>query len=161
MLQEKHKHHLNKLQWDNSLGSHKRQRFTPATPDSQNTGVRLPNGSILPPPHHLFVDDDIYADIFNSFCIWQAVAASIEAIYILLGESDLSKWQDPVLFDKLEDMPVSYSSRILGQIVNTQQMDVETPPEFIVDTLQLLNKSFSPHRKVFLLQDIESITRKL
>ncbi len=58
-------------------------------------------------------------------------------------------------------MPVSYSSRILGQIVNTQRMDVETPPEFIADTIQLLKKSFSPHRKVFRLQDIESVTGKL
>ncbi len=117
--------------------------FTPATRDSRNTGARLPDGSIRPPPHHLFVDDDIYADIFDSYSTQQAVAASIKAIYILLGESDLSKRQDPVSFDKLEDMPVSYPSRILGQIVNTQRMDVKTPPEFIADTIQLLDKLFS------------------
>ncbi len=40
-------------------------------------------------------------------------------------------------------------------------MDVETPPEFIADTIQLLYKLFNPHRKVFCLQDIESITGKL
>ncbi len=73
------------------------------------------------------------------------MAASIEAIYILLGESDLSKRQDPVSFDKLEDMPVSYASRILGHIVNTRRMDVEAPPEFIADTLRLLWKSFGAH----------------
>ncbi len=108
-----------------------------------------------------FVDDDIYADIFDSYRIQQAVAASIEAIYILLGDSNLSKRQDPISFDKLEDMPVSFSSHILGQIVNTQRMDVETPPEFIADTIRLLQQSFSHHRKVFRLQDIESLTGKL
>ncbi len=87
--------------------------------------------------------------------------ASIKAIYILLGDSHLSQWQDPVSFNKLEDMPVSFSSRILGQIVNTRRMDIETPPEFIADTLQLLLKLFSPHWKVFHLQDIKSITGKL
>ncbi len=160
-LQEKHKHHLDKLQWDISLGNHKRRRFTPAARDSQNPGVRLPDGLLRPTPHHLFVNDDIYADIFDSYPIQQAVVASIEAIYILLGDSDLSQWQDPILFDKLEDIPISFSSRILGQIVNMWQMDVEAPPEFIADTIRLLQKSFSPHWKVFRLQDIESLTGKL
>ncbi len=84
--------------------------------------------------------------------------ASIEAIYILLGESDLSKRQDPISFNKLEDMTVSYSTCILRHIMNMQRMDVETPPEFIAGTIQLLDKSFSPHRKVFQLQDIELVT---
>ncbi len=98
---------------------------------------------------------------FDSYHIQKAVAASIKAIYILLGESDLSKRQDPVSFDKLEDMPVSYSARILGQNVNTQRMDVETPSEFIANTIRLLHKLFSQNRKVFQLQDIESVTGKL
>ncbi len=78
-----------------------------------------------------------------------------------LGDTNLFQWQDPVSFDKLEDMTVSFSSRILGQIVNTWRMDVETPPKFIADTIRLLLKSFSPHRKVFRLQDIKSLTGKL
>ncbi len=45
-IQDKHKHHLNKLQWDNSLGSCKRHYFTPATWDSRNPGEHLTNGSI-------------------------------------------------------------------------------------------------------------------
>ena len=58
-------------------------------------------------------------------------------------------------------MPVSYSSRILGQIVNTRRMDVKTPPEFIANMILLLDKLFSPHQKVFRLQDIKSIMGKL
>ncbi len=134
-LQEKHKKHLDKLHWDNSLGNRKQQRFTLATRDSQNSGVQLPDGSLRPTPHHLFVNNDIYCDVFDSYRIQHAVAASIEAIYILLGDSDLSQRQDPVSFNKLEDMPVSFSSRILGQIVNTWRKDLETPPEFIADTI--------------------------
>ncbi len=40
-------------------------------------------------------------------------------------------------------------------------MDIETPPGFIADMIRLLDKLFSPHRKVFRLQDIESIMGKL
>ncbi len=66
--------------------------------------------SIKPTPHRCFVDDNIYCNIFDLYRIQQAVAASISAIYILLGDSDLMTPQDPVLFNKLEDMPISYSS---------------------------------------------------
>ncbi len=77
MLQEKHKHHLDKLWWDNSLNSCKQWHFVPANNDSINCGVHLSNGSIKPTPHHFFMDDDIYCNIFNSYCIQQVVAASI------------------------------------------------------------------------------------
>lgn len=119
-LQEKHKQHLDKLQWDASLGGRKRCHFISAMRDLQNMGVHLPDRSIKLTPHHFFVDDNIYGDILDSYRIRQVVAASIKAIYILLEESDLSIRQDPILFDKLEDMPISYSSHILGQIINTR-----------------------------------------
>ncbi len=160
MLQKKHKHHLNKLGWDNSLGGWKEWGFTPATRDSLNCGVRLTDGSIKPTPHHFLMDDNTHCNIFDSYQTQQSVAASIKAIYILLGESDLMTWQDPILFDKLEDVPISYSSHILGQIVNMQCMDIEAPPEFIVNMLRLL-KHHGRHHKVIHLQDIKSIMGKL
>ncbi len=58
-------------------------------------------------------------------------------------------------------MPISYSSQILGQIINTRHMDMEMPPEFIKDTFCLLRKHFGSHHNVFHLQDIESIMGKL
>ncbi len=57
-------------------------------------------------------------------------------------------------------MPVSYSSHILGQIVDTRRMNIKTLLEFIADMIRLIHKSFHRHQKVFRLQDIESITGK-
>lgn len=115
----------------------------------------------MPTPHHFFVDDNIYCDIFDLHCMQQAVAASIEAIYILLGDSDLSVWQDPVSFDKLEEMIIRYSAGILSQTINTQCMDIEMPSECIVDILHVPCKKFGSHWKVFILNNIKSITGKL
>ncbi len=47
-LQAKHKHHLDKLQWDASLCNHKQQFFTPATKYVQCNGVLWPNQSMMP-----------------------------------------------------------------------------------------------------------------
>ena len=57
------------------------------------------------------------------------MAASIEAIFILLGDSDVKHRQDPNSFDKLEGVVISYANKVLGQIINTRQMEVEIPPE--------------------------------
>ncbi len=103
----------------------------------------------------------IYINIFDLYRIQQAVAASIKAIYILLGDSDLMAPQDPVLVDKVEEMPISYSSHLLGQIVNTQCTDIKLPLEFIANILNLLWKHLGCHCKVFQSHDIESIAGKL
>ena len=79
-----------------------------------------------PCPQNMFVDDSIYAEIYetNQARIEQTVAAGIEAIFILLGRSDLSKRQDPISFEKMEEMMVSYFIKVLGQIVNIQKLEV-------------------------------------
>ena len=84
----------------------------------------------------MFVDDSIYAEIYetNRAQIEQTVAAGIEAIFILLGRSDLSKRQDPISFEKMEEMMVSYFNKVLGQIVNPRKLEVGVPPAFVATT---------------------------
>ncbi len=103
-------------QWDDSLGNCKKQQFIPATRGSLNQGVHLPDRSIKSTSHHFFVNGNIYCDNFYLYHIWQAVEASIKAIYILLGDWYLMSWQDPVSFNKLEDTPISNKPLILLQI---------------------------------------------
>ena len=85
----KHQIYLDRLKWQRSLGS-KKAKFTQATPDSLNTGVRDDEGHGTMTPHDIFVDNDIYAEIYCWERIEQAIAASIEAIFITLGQSDLA-----------------------------------------------------------------------
>ena len=57
----------------------------------------------------------------------QTITEGIEAISVLLGQSDLAKRQDPISFDKMEEMVVSYLNKILGQIIDTRRMDIGVP----------------------------------
>ncbi len=77
------------------------------------------------------------------------------------GKSDRAKQQGPVSFDNLKDMVISYSLYILGQIINNQQMDIQTPEEFVTKVLQALSSTWGPHWKAFFLQVTESLTSKL
>ncbi len=88
----------------------------------------------------MFVDGDIYADIYNNTRerLEQAAAASIEAIFITLGISDLASQQVPISFDKFFEMPVAWTNRILGVDVDTRRLATCTPVKYVAATTHLL-----------------------
>ena len=103
-LRIKHRQYLDQIQWEPSLGN-VRARFVPAKACSQRRGVLDEKGLPVPTPQRLFVDDSVYADIYEETRIRmeQTIAAGIETIFILLGESDLTRRQDPISFEKMRD----------------------------------------------------------
>ena len=161
-LRDKHRKHLDKLNWEPSLGSGNKDLFVQAKACSQRRGVLDDQGTPLPTPQRLFVDDSVYAEIYQASHerMERAVAAGIEAIFILLGQSDLAKRQDPISLDKMTAMMVSYLNKILGQLIDTRRMDIGVPPDYIHRTLLLL-KPFHKERKSFTVKEMETLTGML
>lgn len=160
-LRTKHRQYLDQIQWEPSLGN-VRARFVPAKACSQRRGVLDENGLPVPTPQRLFVDDSVYADIYEETRIRmeQTIAAGIETIFILLGESDLARRQDPISFEKMREMIVSYINKMLGQVIHTRHLDVGVPPAYIAKTLTLL-RPFHSKRKSFTVKEMERITGML
>ena len=159
-LRQKHRQYLDRLQWEPTLGMH--TQFVPAKACTQRRGVLDEAGNPVATPQRLFVDDSVYADIYEAtrVRIEQTVAAGIEAIFILLGQSDVSKRQDPISFDKMEEMLVSYLNKILGILVDTRRLEVGVPPDYVRKTITLL-KAFHPMRKCFTVNEMERLTGML
>ena len=113
-------------------------------------------------PQRLFVDDAVYSYIYqpDRDHIERTIAASIKAIFILLGCSDLGKRQDPISFNKLVSMMISHINKILGQIINTRTMDVGVPAAYRARTISLL-QPFHSKRKSFTVIELERITGML
>jgi len=88
----KHREYLDKLQWEPSLGKCKTP-FVPAKACSQRVGVLNADGTPDTTPERLFLDDSVYADIYNDdrVRIEQTVASGIRTNFILFGASDLDK----------------------------------------------------------------------
>jgi hypothetical protein len=76
----------------------------------------------LPTAHFIYINDDIYINIFSVSDFEQSIVAAIEAVYILLGPSDIPCHQDPISFNKLTDMTTSPINKVLGHIINTRHM---------------------------------------
>lgn len=159
-LRAKHRKYLDKLVWHPSLGN-KKAHFSPAKKDSINKGVMDEQGNPVKTPHAFYVDDDIYAEVYNIERIERAIAASIEAIFILLGESDLLGRQDPISFDKLTETMVSFNNIILGQVIHTRTMMLESPPEYIQETVKLLQRKWHRGRPTFMINDLEALAGRL
>ena len=161
-LRSKHRKYLDRIQWQRSLGS-TRAVFTPAKLDDINRGVHNAAGNDVNTPHDMFVNDDIYADVFDvtRHCIEQAAASSIEAIFITLGESDLTSRQDAVLFGKSEDTPVAWLNRLIGVDINSRRLAVRTPVEYVATAVAILHDTWHRSRQTFIISEAEYMTGRL
>ena len=115
-------------------------------------------------PHIIFVDDDVYVEIFNKLRIFQTVAAGTEALFLLLGESNLTKRQDPILWDKLLKMMIHYRNMILGLILDTRTMTVSPLPEYLDKVIKLLETAWrgDPNgRKSFFVNKVKTLCGQL
>jgi len=129
--------------------------------DALNPGIVTPAGNPTPTPHGVYVDDDIYLDIADPHRFEQAIAAGIEAVFVLLGESDTAFRQDPILWANLHGLVVTPVNRILGLVLDLRRLTVGTPPEFVSATIGLLKTTWGPHRCSFRVREAEELTGKL
>jgi hypothetical protein len=149
-LRTKHRQYLDQLVFDRALGSKQgRRTFTKAKRDELNQGVVGSDGKPQDAPHNFYVDDDVYSEMWDLERVEQVVAASIEAVFILLGPSNLRFRQDPVSFDKVIEMVVSYLNKVLGHIINTRTLTMEPPDEYIDEVLTTLTTTWGNHRRRF------------
>ena len=160
-LVHKHRAVLDKIRWCRSLRGKQSTRFTTAYRDTINPGVLDDSGNPRPTPHGVYVDDDVYLDVASIGRFEQAIASSIEAIFLLLGHSDIAHRQDPISWDKLHELLVAPVNRILGLTLNLRKLTVGTPSDFISSTISSLRTTWGPHRKSFKAQEAEELTGKL
>ena len=159
-LREKHRHYLDKLKWNPALGT-ATQPFTPATADSTHTGVRKRDGTDKNTPQDMFVDDVVLAEVHLVPRVEQAVAASIESIFTVLGESCPEARQDPISWDKLFDMIIDFCNKILGVMINTRTMTVRVPIDYVQSTVTLMDTHWHHKRKTVTISEIEELTGRL
>ena len=159
-LVTKHRERLDQLQWSKKLGKVKSSDLVPAHTNDTHKGVLDDEGNPINTPHHLFVDDDVYAEVYDIGRIEQAIAAGIEALFLLLGESDIKRRQDPIAWDKLKEMIIHSRNKILGLIINTRRMTVSAPPEYIEKVVKLMETKWI-RRMAFEVKAAENLAGQL
>ena len=92
--------------------------FTRATPCKYNRGLTNVNNTQF----NMFVDNSLFAQTRNN--IKHAMAASIEALHVILGYPDLEVRQNPLSLDKYFESSCSYERVQLGITINTRNMTI-------------------------------------
>ena len=100
-------------------------QYVRAHQDALNPGVLLADSTPAPTSFHMYVDDNMYADIRGRML--RAIAASIESLFIIQGHPHSDR-RLALSVPKLTSTPASYSHIILDFLINTRTMMVSIPP---------------------------------
>ena len=129
--------------------------------DAVNPGVLDIYDTPVTTLHHIYVDNNNSLDITVKACFEHDTAAGIEAIFILLGKSNLTWCLDPISWDKLLDMIVAPVNHVLDLTINTCWLTVGVLPAFLAEVITLLQTMLGPHQQSFLISKAEVLTGKL
>jgi hypothetical protein len=73
------------------------------------------------------------------------LAATIEAIVVVMGEPDVMVRQCPLAMDKWLELVLGPKQTMLGLIIDTKRLTVAIPPKYLHEVLKLLNSTWHPN----------------
>ena len=146
-LVEKHKKYIDKIMFSAPPTPEEVATFVPAHADEFNKGVLDKDGNPVATPHYTFVDDNHMADIERY--IRRAIAASIEALFIIVGQPDEAVRKLPLSMDKFYQSMCSFDRVQLGKQVNTRRLVVGLPPQKRALLLKVLREKWHARRRSF------------
>lgn len=155
-LVEKHKDLLNMLKWDDNP----QELYVPAAPCALNPGVINADGNERPPQSRFYVDDALLAAI-NRWRMMLLLAATIEAIFTIMGSPNLARRQSALAKDKWEDLTVGAKQIMLGMQYDTVKLTKGSTSAYRVEVLELLLESWPDSRETFTANDAQKLVGKL
>ncbi len=148
----KHKYYLDMISWAKDDPT---TEITPAFPCVINKGTldaRL--------PARIYVDDALLLGLSRRQMELK-LAALIKAIFVIMGTPDTTVRQCPLALDKWLEFIVASRQRMLGLIVDTNNLTVGIPPDYVAEVLDLLNTTWHSHRHRFTVVEAQKLTGKL
>ena len=102
--------------------------------DSTNPGVINPDGTRMPPPYNMHVDDSLYADV-GKYMV-HTICVSILALFMVLGFPTNPLVPSPLSADKFE-AHYNHKRKLVGRLFNSHTMTVGILPHKL-EQLRLL-----------------------
>jgi hypothetical protein len=88
------------------------------------------------------------------------LAATIEAIFIVMGKLDVAVRQCPLAMDKWLELVIGPKQTMLGLIIDTNRLTVAIPPKYLQEVLKLLNSTWHPNQRCFKVSAAQKLTEK-
>ena len=156
-LVQKHKKYLDMINWatiDPTIA------LTRAVACDINQGVLDRKGLAQPLPARIFVDDSFLLAI-TRWIMMMALAALIEAIFVVMGDPDTAVRQCPLALDKWVEMVVGPVQPSLGLILDTNRLTVAIPCSYVNDVRRIINATWHATRRTFVASEAQQLAGKL
>jgi hypothetical protein len=137
----RHKKFIDMLEWEEIDHS---AELTPAFSCTINCGIMDDAGDRIDLPACIYVDDALMLTL-NADHVKMVLAATIKAIFIVMGEPDVAVRQCPLAMDKWLELVIGPKQTMLGLIINTTRLTVAIPPKYLQEVLKLLNSTWHPN----------------
>ena len=105
--------------------------------------------------------DDILAAAVGRRHICHLLAAIIEAIFTVCGQTMIEYRQCSLSIEKWEELIIGPVQTILGLIIDTNSMTVGITPDYRQPVLDLLTKNWPDTRRIFKVWDIQKLAGKI
>ena len=93
--------------------------------------------------------------------IEQAITTSIEAIFILLGDTAIYHWKTPDSSNKIKGTLINWMNRLLGVEINTRSFAIRTPIDYVEGTVLMLNTKWHNNKHTWFALNTNSLTGRL
>ncbi len=120
--------------------------LTKAVPCLINTGVLNNQGTKVPLPARIYVDNALTLATSKE-SMEQVLASLIKAIFMVIGAPDTSVRQCSLAMDKWEKLQVAPIQTMLGIVIDTNRMTVSVPGDYIKSICLLINSTWHTHRQ--------------
>ena len=100
------------------------------------------------------MDDALIAAV-DVAAMKMALAAVIEAIFVVMGEPDLTLRQCPLATDKWQKLVVAETQLALGLILKTREMIMSITDDYLASTLTLIKQVGQNPKNVSLLRKLQ------
>jgi hypothetical protein len=153
----KYKTFIDILKWEEIDPSAK---LTPAFSCTINRCIMYDAGNRMDLPTCMYVDDTfmLALDIDH---VKMVLAATVEAIFIVMGEPDVAARQRHLAMDEWVELVISPKQTMVGLIINTNRLTIAIPAKYLQEVLDLLNSTWHPNRCCFKMSEAQKLTGKL
>jgi hypothetical protein len=137
----RHKKFIDMLNWEEIDPS---AELTPAFSCTINRGIMDDARNRIDLPARMYIDDALMLAL-DADHMKMVLAATIKAIFIVMGEPDVAVRQCPLAMDKWLELVIGKKQTMLGVIINTNRLTVTIPPKYLQEVLELLNSTWHPN----------------
>ncbi len=150
----RHKKFIDMLKWEEIDPS---AELTPAFSCTINRGIMDDAGERRDLPARIYVDDTLMLAL-DADHMKMVLAATIEAIFIVMGEPDVVVRQCPLAMDKWLELVIGAKQTMLGLIIDTNRLTVAIPPNYLQEVLEPLNSTWHPNQHCFKVSETQKLT---